>query len=485
MRPSSIALLLGAAIALCAAAPAQSVVSSKLVIGDGVSSRGSSPALTQPDQGAFDNALQALGGPGPSAGSIEVMPGTYTFGATVELAQAGVRISGGPNAVLRLDAGFMGPLFSVDGAAQDCVLDGLTLLFEGDAADTGGRVLLDVFGQGFTLTNCRVVVSTAGDAPQDSAAVRIAGVVGTYGTLIEGNTFLAGRLDDPEGDATPVDAPGWTFLSSSGGRNLRVLGNDFRSGRTGQEETPVRIRNAILLVDDEWTTIVGNTFAQLESSGATAGPASALVGSGQSDPVEESNHLTFTGNHVSDCPGPSNLSLEGNGHSAITANAFDRSGSHADGTIQLLGNIGDTVSGNVFTNLGAVAGPSLRCANGTSVCVQGNSFLVPDEPGVDQTGPQVVFEGEEGPLLSGNQFSAPAGTAAQVRLWETHGGSVVGNRFETLGCQPLEFESAGALEVFVCSNLLRLLDGGCAPPAWTASGYTVRECDDSSGNPGF
>lgn len=482
-------LALAAPLALCAAAAPQSESSSKLVVGDGAISRGSSSALTQPNQQAFGAALAAIGGASSNAGTIEVMPGTYTFTSTVAIAKAGVRLQGGANAVIRLGAGFAGPLFRVQAPATDCVLDGVTLAFEGDASDLGGRVLLDVAGDGFTLTNCRIVVSTPGTPPgfQASSAMRISGAAGAglFGILLEGNTFLAGRTDDPQGSPAPVDAVGWSFLRSSDTRNLRVVGNSFRSGRLGSDATPVRLGHAIHLVDDEFTSIVGNSFANLESSGPLPGPDSALIGSRESLPGAESNHMTFTGNRISACGGPSILSLKGHGFTTISGNAFDRVGSHADGTIYLLDNVGNAVTGNVFTNLGVVEGPSLRGVGGRSTCIQGNSFLVPDEPQAGQTTPQLVLEGEEGPLVCGNQFLAGGGATTLVEFDGCADGSIVGNRFETPSCQPLELSGEVGDKVFVCSNLFRLLTPDCPPPAWTAVETTVLQCDASSGNPGF
>jgi hypothetical protein len=475
------------ALAPCGVAAAQSSSSSKIVIGDGAISRGSSVAYTKPDQSAFASAVAAIGGPS-SSGTIEVLPGTYTFTSGVDLTEPGIRISGGPNAVIRLAASFTGPLFTVRAPATDCIVDGLTLAFEGDASDAGGRVLVDIVGNGFTLTNCRILVSSASTSPElaDSKAILVSGFGGACsGTLIEGNTFLAGRTDDPDGAATHVDAPGWTLLGSVDGRNLRVLGNAFRSGRDDADTTAARLRNAIHLVDDQWSALVGNTFARLESGGAGTGADAALIGSRRSTPGTESNHLVFSGNQIAACPGPSNLCLDGHGYSSITGNVFDRLGTHEQGTVQLLDNVGNSVTGNVFSNLGASVGPSLRCVGGSSLCVQGNSFLLPDDPLVGQTDAQLLIEGVTGALISGNQFASKTVGATQIEFEDAAEGSIVGNAFETPACHAIAFGSLAPQQVFVCSNLFRLPAEGCPGPAWQVNGYTVLQCDVSSGNPGF
>lgn len=486
---STMLLTLAAVAGLWAApASAQSVQSSKILIGDGSASRGSSSAYTQANHSAFDAALAAIGGPAATSGTIEVLPGTYTFSATVQITKPGVRISGGPNAVVRLPAGFAGPLFQVRSTATDCILDGLTLLFEGGNADAGGRSMLDVVGHGFTMTNCRVVVSSSSTVPgiAPSTAVRIASISGSYfGGAIEGNHFVVGRVDDPSGTPAFVNAPGWRLIESSEGRNLRIQGNDFRSGRLGLDPTPVLLRNAVLLIDDQWTSVLGNTFSHLEPAGPANGAATALVGSLESAPGKEANHMTFTGNQLSACRGPSNLCLEGAGFSTITGNTFERLGTHSQATVLLQGTGGVTVAGNTFTNIGAVVGPSLRISNGTLTCIQGNGFQVPDGAGVSQVGPQVMLIGDDGALLSGNQFVDVLGTSTQLSLSEAAECSVVGNRFQSSGCKPLQLTSAGTREVFVCGNLFELPNAGCTPPAWTASGYTVLQCDSSSGNPRF
>ncbi|HVS17745.1 MAG TPA: hypothetical protein VMT18_04025 [Planctomycetota bacterium] len=485
---SSTLLTLAAAAILCGApASAQSVQSSKIVIGDGLASRGSSSAYTQPDQGAFNAALAAIGGPS-SSGTIEVMPGTYSFASTVQITKPGVRISGGPSAIVRLPAGFDGPLFQVRSTASDCILDGLTLLFEGDAADDGGRSLIDVVGHGFTMTNCRVVVSSSSTVPgiAPSTAVRIAPISGSYfGGALEGNNFVVGRVDDPNGTPKLVHAPGWRLIESNEGRNLRIQGNDFRSGRLALDETPVLLRNAVFLIDDQWTSVLGNTFSHLETSGPGAGAATALVGSLESAPGKESNHMTFTGNQISACRGPSNLCLEGAGFSSITGNTFDRLGIHSQATVLLQGTGGVTVAGNTFTNIGAVVGPSLRISNGTLTSIQGNGFQVPDAAGTSQVGPQVMLIGDGGALLCGNHFADALGTATQLSLSDAVECSVVGNRFQTSGCKPLQLTSGTPREVFVCGNLFELPDAGCSSPPWTASGYTVLQCDSNAGNPRF
>src|SRR6187402_2516121 len=99
---------------------------SQIVIGDGVSSKGSKLQYSAGDQTPFQAAMEALDQAGMQSGTVDVLPGTYVFDAPVVVSTPGVRIRGGPNARIVAGAQLDGPCFRFAAGAADAQLEGLT-----------------------------------------------------------------------------------------------------------------------------------------------------------------------------------------------------------------------------------------------------------------------------------------------------------------------------------------------------------------------
>ncbi len=452
---------------LTLATPSQAQItpspSSKILIGDGVISRGSQAAYTGASDVPFTNAMNALASSGLNSGTIEVLPGTYTFSNTVSVTLAGVRISGGPNARITPRASLSAPCFTVTASAVDFVLDGVKFVDERNSPPS--VVFLDVLAPRFTMTNCRIEVSNAVAPVAPSHAIRIQGVLGgeSFGALIESNVFVVGR----PGEGGAIAAPGRTLLRSVHGRNLRVVANTFQSAVV---PTVMLLGNAISLQDDEWSSISGNTFSYVKAPQGGAPEVNGLV---VTNNVEaESNHLVVCGNYFERCGGESLVAVKGHGFASITGNGFGRLEAGASGTVCLLGGTGNTVSANNFHNVGTQTTPSIRALSGSGVVIGSNSFSLP-------VGVQVVLDSVDGVVVASNQFLGNTGAAPHLALTNVSGATVTGNRFTCVGAAAISLMATSPTQAFISANVLN--PAPCGPGLWSATNYTVL----TSGNPNF
>jgi hypothetical protein len=452
-------------LALAAPSPAQVTPSpsSKILIGDGVISRGSQAQYTGASEAPFTNAMNALASSGLNSGTIEVLPGTYTFSNTVNVTLAGVRISGGPNARIAPRASLSAACFTVAASASDFVLDGVGFVDERDSPPA--VVFVDVHAPRFTMTNCRIAVSNAVAPAAFSHAIRIQGQPDdeNFGALIESNVFVVGR----PGEGGAIAAPGRTLLRSVHGRNLRVVANTVQSAVV---PTVMLLGNAISLQDDEWSSISSNTFSYVKAPLGGAPEVNALV---VTNSVEaESNHLVVCANYFERCGGECLVAVKGHGFASLTGNGFGRLEAGASGALYLQGGTGNTVSANNFHNVGTQTTPSIRALSGSGMVLSSNSFSLP-------VGVQVALDSVDGVVVASNQFLGNTGAAPHLALTNVSGATVTGNRFTCVGAAAIALTATSPMQAFISANVLN--PAPCGPGLWTTSNYTVL----TSGNPNF
>lgn len=459
---------------------------SQIVIGDGVSSKGSKLLYTGGNQAPFQAAMDALSLAGTQSGTVEVLPGTYVFDATVEVSASGLRIRGGPNARIVAGAGLDGPCLRFAASAEDALLEGLTLEDSRDPPPAG-PTLIEVRADRFSLLQCRLRRWNRLPPPARSVSVQLGHAVegGVEDALLQGNRFVVGR--QAAGPSVPAisEATGVCMLASVGGSGLRMLANSFESAVATSAEPGGQLEAAVSLRDEVGALLTANTLTFLAARlGATPVPSAMLECTSTSD-AGATLRLSFQGNFVENLSCASVLRVVGQDQAparvAVTGNSFGRVADVVEGGIYLEHADGSLLEGNdfhVFSPDTQIA-PAVRAFESQGIGVIGNAFVLSKSRAVWLSSCAEA-------LIRGNRFAgnpAPAGEAF-LHLDDVADASVVHNQFSAQHCPPCAFSNAlGTVQVFFCGNTL---PAGCGIPP-SVPGITVVGCDapGTGGNPSF
>jgi hypothetical protein len=488
MRPRTLTACLALCACFAASAPARAQIAHQLrgdsavVIGDGVSSKGSKPQFTGDDQAPFLAAIEAL--EGAQTGTVEVLTGTYVIDEPIEVSVPGLRIRGGPDARIVAGAELEGPCFLFAAGAADALLEGVTLEDPRDPPPAG-PTLVDVRADRFSLLHCRVRRWNRLAPAARSVAVQLghAEEGGVEGALLSGNRFLVGRLG-AIGVPTVYEATGVCMLASVGGSGLRLLGNSFESDVATTASPVGKLEVAIALWDEVGALLSGNTLSHLEARvGGTPEPSAMIECIATAD-AGNRVRLSFQGNYVERLSAASVLSVVGLDEAparvVVSGNAFGRVGDVVGGGLYLEHADGSLLCGNAFHIVGQElsVSPAVRVVQSDDVSLLGNSFHLPKNR-------LVWLSSCSGPLIRGNRFDGVPTLVdeAYLRLDDVLDASIVQNQFSAQHCPSIAITNAlGTASVFLCGNTL---PAGCLPQ--TSPGVTLVGCDGagSGGNPSF
>jgi hypothetical protein len=340
----------------------------KILIGDGTTSSGTHNGS---DHAVFNAALTDLGTGG---GQIEVLPGVYSFGASVSVTAPGVRIYGTRGATIERAGGFYGEVFQATGA--DFALEGLDFRAHQGSASS----LIRIEGEAPTVSGCVFRIQGTGSS---AAALDLqAASFSTRGSaLVDRNTFeFAG-------------AAGWTGLRVKRYSRLRVLANWFGGAGTSDPEW---IKAGAEIDECEIAVISGNVFTALAAPTTASSSSHAMLTYHRT--LGEGGHVTISGNTFDAVSGYAIVSLKSNGFNIVSGNSISFEAAPG-GAVRLVEGDGDVVSSNSFRDAGGSTDIAVWVQGGGQTVVANNTFS-------DCLDTQVLFFNVAGATASGNWFES-------------------------------------------------------------------------------